>query len=151
MSVATNNTVANDLRAWLVQQPAIRTLVEDRVSVSVADEDEEKPYIVFRRSSNNSEKDLAGQTGYEVTTFDLECRADSEALATAVSDTVRSLVDGFPRRDSNGSLTNGDTWNAREIGYCSCNDQSNDYEIIPTGSWETDSIIALIIEVHSYG
>lgn len=143
-----SDTLSKDFRAWLVSQPIIAQTVKGRVcEASVVDTDD-KPYIVFIQSGGNSEPDLSGESSLEIATIDLEVRADTQAQADTIANEVKRLVNGFPKANMTGDERK---WNGRAISFASVNDHSKDYEVLPVGSFETDSIHALILEVYADG
>ena len=143
-----SDTLAKDFRAWLTTQPIIASLCEGRVCEAFMDELQEnaKPYIVFRMSGETNEVDLSGDGGLANATFDIEVRADGQGEADVIATEVKRLVNGFPQ----AALTDK-TWNGRSVSFAAINDHSKDYEVLPVGSFETDSIHALIVEVYADG
>jgi hypothetical protein len=141
-----SDTLAKDFCAWLKAQPIIAQTVKGRVCEAFVDDTDGKPYIVFRQSGSSEETDLDGVGGMEVATFDMEVRADRQAEADVIANEVKRLINGFPQSTLEGHERK---WNGRGISFATVNDHSKDYEILPVGSFETDSIHALIIEVYA--
>jgi hypothetical protein len=142
-----SDTVAKDFRAWLSTQPIIAQTVEGRVCEAFVGQVERRPYIVFRQSGDSEETDLDGEGGLATVTLDLEVRAETQAEADVIASEVKRLVNGFPK----ATMTGDRTWNGRHVSFAAVNDHSKDYEILPVGSFETDSIHALLIEVYADG
>lgn len=141
-----SSTLAKDFRAWLASQPIIAQTVKGRVLEDSAPDDDAKPYIVFSQSGATEETDLAGEGGMEQVNFDMEVRADRQAEADVIAKEIKRLVNGFPQSDLEGQERK---WNGRGISFAAVNDHSKDYEVLPVGSFETDSIHALLIEVYA--
>lgn len=142
------NTLAKDFRAWLSVQPIIASMCDGRVCEAFMDElaPNAKPYIVFRQSGEVNETTLDGSGGLANATFDIEVRSDGQAVAENIAIELKRLVNGFPQADLSDK-----TWNGRHVSFAAINDHSKDYEILPVGSFQTDSIHALVIEVYADG
>ncbi len=136
-----SDTISKDFRAWLVTRPEIAQSVDGRVFEDDVPEDD-KPYIVFSQSGQLEDIDLSGEGGLIQTTFDMEVRADTKAEADTIAKALKRHINGFPKADEDER-----TWNGRDISIATVNDHSKDYEVMPVGSFETDAIHALIIEV----
>jgi hypothetical protein len=143
-----SSTLAKDFRAWLTSQAIIAQTVKGRVLEDSAPDDDAKPYIVFHQTGAIEETDLDGVGGLEVVNFDLEVRADRQAEADVIANEVKRLINGFPQATLEGHERK---WNGRGISFAAITDHSKDYEILPVGSFETDSIHALLIEVYADG
>lgn len=143
-----SDTLAKDFRAWLSVQPIIAQAVSGRVCEAFMDELQEnaRPYIVFRQSGDSEETDLDGTGGLATVTLDVEIRAAEQSEADVIATEVKRLVNGFPQT---GLIDR--TWNGRHVSFAAVNDHSKDYEVLPVGSFESDSIHALVIEVYADG
>lgn len=143
-----SDTLAKDFRAWLSTQPIIAQMCDGRVcEASMADTDT-MPYIVFQQSGFTQDTDLDGSSSLATFTLDLEVRADKPGEADEVANEVRRLINGFPQDTLEGDKRK---WNGRSVCFASINDHSKDYEVLPVGSFETDSIHAFIVEVYADG
>lgn len=143
-----SDTLTKDFRAWLAIQPAIKSLVGGAVCEAWVNDTDASEYVLFNQTGSLEDIDLDGVGGHVVTNIDVECRAKSLGKADQIATEVKRLVNGFPQSRLVGEQRK---WNGRVIQFAQVTDHSKDYEILPVGSFETDQIHALILEVHSDG
>ena len=130
-------TLAENLRNKFINTGAIQALIGPRMYQDHPLQGPPRPFIFFQRSSVRHERaldDAQGEAPFSHS-FDVECVADRDSQAEALSDAVRTL-DGFT-----GTL--GDTTIKRLF----VDDQSDDYVPVGAGSDSGRFVKALRMEV----
>ncbi len=87
--------ITEALRAYLLAAPAVAALVGERVFVTVAPQEAEKPLVVLRKVSGARVYSQSGDSGLAWPRVEITARAERAADAIAVATAVRQAISGY--------------------------------------------------------
>jgi len=127
--------VEENLRAYLLDSVAITDIVEERIHENVVPEDQSRPYVwIMRRSVSLPARTLDGNSGFAVTSFDVECIGTDIAVVLTLAAAIKAAVDG-----------------QRWLTYTTfVEDEDDDYIPRGNGSDEGLQVAALSVDVIGY-
>lgn len=82
-----------DLRALLIAAPAVVALVSQRIAADRMEQGSARPFIVFNRTGTQRSKGLDGTVHGVLVTLELQCWAESRAMAEAVAEAAQSAIE----------------------------------------------------------
>lgn len=98
-------SIVGDLTTYLRASTAITSIVSTRIHHNVVPQDATRPYIWFRRTSENEELTLDGVGELVETDFDLECWAETDSATDSLANAVKTRL--HATRGTVGSATVG--------------------------------------------
>ena len=82
-----------DLRTLLLAAPEVSALVSQRIAADRMEQGSARPFIVFTRSATERSKGLDGVVHGVLVTFELQCWAETRAVAEAVAEAAQSAIE----------------------------------------------------------
>ena len=115
-------SIVGDLTTYLRASTAITAVVGTRIHHNVVPQDATRPYLWFRRTSENEELTLDGVGELVETEIDLECWAETDSAADSLGNLTKTRLHGV--RGTVGTAT---------VGGMFVNSKDDDYE--PRGAY----------------
>jgi hypothetical protein len=80
---------------YILSLQAVVDIITAKLYSSFAPEDIDRPYVVIQEITANSRRSHAGLSGDGVSIWQVDCYADSAAVAYALKEAIRKGIDGF--------------------------------------------------------
>lgn len=90
-----------DLRALLLADPVIASLIGTRISADRVEQAFVRPFVVYRRAARVREKTLNGTVVSDLHTFDVQVWADTRASCQAVAEAIQRVIEAANHDASN--------------------------------------------------
>lgn len=129
-------SIVGDLTTYLRASTAVTAVVATRIHHNVVPQDASRPYIWFRRVSENEELTMDGVGGLVETDIDLECWAATDSAADGLANLAKARLNGV--RGAFGTATVGGVFV-----------RSKDDEYLPRGAFEDTGmhVVALGVKI----
>lgn len=87
-------SIVGDLTTYLRASTAITSVVSTRIHHNVVPQDASRPYIWFRRTSENEELTMDGVGELVETDIDIECWTETSAASDSLANAVKTRLNG---------------------------------------------------------